>query len=74
MYDLFADDEIDIVLNLTRPYEHYEVTKAALEAGKHVYSEKPLAATFEEGKALVELAKDKGLMLGGCLLYTSRCV
>ncbi|RHP32080.1 Gfo/Idh/MocA family protein [Lachnotalea sp. AF33-28] len=65
MYDLFADDEIDIVLNLTRPYEHYEVTKAALEAGKHVYSEKPLAATFEEGKALVELAKDKGLMLGG---------
>ena len=65
MYDLFADDEIDIVLNLTRPYEHYEVTKAALEAGKHVYSEKPLAATLEEGKALVELAKEKGLMLGG---------
>ena len=44
MYDAFADPEVDIVLNLTRPYEHYGVTKAALEAGKHVYSEKPLAA------------------------------
>jgi len=36
MYDAFADEEVDIVLNLTRPYEHYEVTKAALLAGKHV--------------------------------------
>ncbi len=44
MYELFADPEIDIVLNLTRPYQHYEVSKAALEAGKHVYSEKPLGA------------------------------
>ena len=42
MYELFADPEVDIVLNITRPYEHYEVTKAALNAGKHVYSEKPL--------------------------------
>jgi len=42
MYDAFADEEVDIILNLTRPYEHFEVTKAALEAGKHVYSEKPL--------------------------------
>lgn len=59
MYDAFADKEVDIILNLTRPYEHYEVTKAALEAGKHVYSEKPLGATFEEGKKLVELAEKK---------------
>ncbi len=65
MYDAFADEEVDIVLNLTRPYEHFDVTKAALEAGKHVYSEKPLAATLEEGKALVELAEEKQLMLGG---------
>ncbi|MDR1734194.1 MAG: Gfo/Idh/MocA family oxidoreductase [Oscillospiraceae bacterium] len=65
MYELFADPEVDIVLNITRPYEHYEVSKAALEAGKPVYSEKPLAATLEEGKALLELAKEKGLALGG---------
>lgn len=65
MYELFADPEIDIVLNLTRPYEHYGVSIEALKAGKHVYSEKPLAATLEEGKALVEMAQEKGLMLGG---------
>lgn len=65
MHEAFQDSEVDIVLNLTRPYEHYEVSKAALMAGKHVYSEKPLAATFEEGKKLVALAEEKGLMLGG---------
>ena len=60
MYELFADPDVDIVLNITRPYEHYEVTKAALNAGKHVYSEKPLAASLAEGKELVALAKEKG--------------
>ena len=65
MYDAFNDPEVDIVLNLTRPYEHFEVSKAALEAGKHVYSEKPLGASLEEGIALVKLAEEKGLMLGG---------
>lgn len=65
MYDLFADDEVDIVLNLTRPYEHFGVSSEALKAGKHVYSEKPLAATLDEGRRLVELAEQKGLRLGG---------
>ena len=65
MYELFADPEVDIVLNITRPYEHYGVTMAALRAGKHVYSEKPLAASLEEGKEIMALAKEKGLMLGG---------
>lgn len=65
MHDAFADPEVELVLNLTRPYEHYEVTKAALEAGKHVYSEKPLGATKEEGEKLVALAKSKGLSIGG---------
>lgn len=65
MEELYADQDIDIVLNLTRPYEHYEVSKKALEAGKHVYSEKPLAATLEEGLNLVNLAKNKNLLLGG---------
>ena len=65
MYELFADPDVDIVLNITRPYQHFEVTKAALLAGKHVYSEKPLGATLEEGLELVKLAEEKGLMLGG---------
>lgn len=65
MEELLADPEIELVLNLTRPFEHYDVSKAALLAGKHVYSEKPLAATYEEGKELVELAEEKGLYLGG---------
>lgn len=65
MHALFADPEVDIVLNLTRPAEHYAVTLAALQAGKHVYSEKPLAATLKQGKELAALAAEKGLMLGG---------
>ena len=65
MDELFADPEIDIVLNLTRPYQHFEVSKAALLAGKHVYSEKPLGADWEEGTKLVSLAKELGLWIGG---------
>ncbi|MBO5274868.1 MAG: Gfo/Idh/MocA family oxidoreductase, partial [Clostridia bacterium] len=65
MHELFADSEVDIVLNLTRPYEHYEVSRAALLAGKPVYSEKPLGASLEEGKKLVELAEEKGLWIAG---------
>ena len=65
MYELFADPEVDIVLNITRPYEHFDVTMEALKAGKHVYSEKPLAATLEEGRQIMALAKEKGLMVGG---------
>ena len=65
MEELFADPEIDIVLNLTRPYQHFEVSRAALLAGKHVYSEKPLGADWEEGTALVKLAEEKGLWIGG---------
>ena len=65
MYDAFADPEVELVLNLTRPYEHYEVSKAALLAGKHVYSEKPLGADLKEGESLRALAAEKGLMLGG---------
>lgn len=65
MEELFADPEIDIVLNLTRPYQHYEVSKAALLAGKHVYSEKPLGADLAEGEELVALAAEKGVIIGG---------
>ncbi len=65
MYEIFADPDVDIVLNITRPNDHYGVTKAALLAGKNVYSEKPLATNMEDARELVELAKEKGLTLGG---------
>ncbi len=65
MEDAFADPDVDMILNLTRPYEHFDVTSAALAAGKHVYSEKPLGATFEEGQKLAAMAAEKGLYLGG---------
>ena len=65
MHDAFADPEVDIVLNLTRPCEHFGVTSAALRAGKHVYSEKPLGASLQEGLELCALAKASGRMLGG---------
>jgi len=60
---LLADDGVEIVLNLTNPRSHVEVTRAALEAGKHVYSEKPLAMDFSDAVKLVELAEAQGLQL-----------
>ncbi len=65
MHELFADADIEIVLNLTRPYEHFEVTKAALLAGKHVFTEKPLGATYEEAVDLYKIAEEQGLRIGG---------
>lgn len=58
---VLRDDRVQLVVNLTNPRNHYEVSKAALEAGKHVYSEKPLATDYAEAKELVELAESKGL-------------
>ena len=60
---LLADDSVEIVLNLTNPKSHYEVSKACLEAGKHVYSEKPLAMDLNEAKELVDLAQAKNLYI-----------
>lgn len=65
MEEMFEDKEIDIILNITRPYQHFEVSKKALLAGKHVYSEKPLGITLEQGEELARLASEKGLYLGG---------
>ena len=65
MHEAFEDSEVDIVLNLTRPYEHFGVSSAALKAGKHVYTEKPLGATYEEGKELLKLAADNNVHIGG---------
>ncbi|MER0238358.1 Gfo/Idh/MocA family oxidoreductase [Fulvimarina sp. MAC8] len=55
---------LELVLNLTTPESHYAISRASLEAGHHVYSEKPLAMSFEDAEVLVELSKAKGLMLG----------
>ncbi|WP_308636026.1 Gfo/Idh/MocA family protein [Paenibacillus silvisoli] len=58
---LLADPDIEIVVNLTIPKAHASVCLQALEAGKHVYVEKPLAVTREEGKRVLALAAEKGL-------------
>ena len=60
---LLEDSRVDIVVNLTNPREHYEISRAALEAGKHVYSEKPLAMDMRQATELVELAEDRGLQV-----------
>jgi len=62
---LLRDPDVEAVVNLTIFEAHYEVVKKALEAGKHVYSEKPLALKTSEALELVELAKAKGLRLAG---------
>ena len=61
---LLADPDIDLVLNLTVPAAHHDVTLAALRAGKHVFTEKPLALSTEEGERLVAEARRRGLALG----------
>ncbi|HLW91613.1 MAG TPA: Gfo/Idh/MocA family oxidoreductase [Roseiarcus sp.] len=60
---LLASDDIDIVINLTPPNAHYEVSMAALKSGKHVFTEKPLAARAALGRKLVDAAKKKGLSI-----------
>jgi len=61
--ELLGDKDVDIVLNLTNPRDHYEVSLAALKAGKHVYSEKPLGMNMNEAKELVALAESKNLQI-----------
>lgn len=62
--ELLADDDVDIVLNLTWPTVHAEVSAAALSSGKHVYSEKTMALTVADANTLIDLAATKRLSLG----------
>ncbi len=62
--ELLADPEIEMIINLTIPKAHASVCMQALEAGKHVYVEKPLAVTREEGQAILELAARQGRYVG----------
>lgn len=61
---LLNDPEIEIVINLTIPAVHAEVCLKAIEAGKHVYVEKPLAVTREEGRKVLTAAREKGVLVG----------
>jgi len=61
--ELLADPEITIVANFTSIESHFEVTRAALMAGKHVYSEKPLVTDMEQAQTLFALAEERGLRL-----------
>lgn len=63
--EVLEDPEVQVVLNLTRPLDHYEITKQALLHGKHVYTEKPLATELAQAEELIALAEEKGLCLGG---------
>ncbi len=62
--ELLADPEVDLVLNLTVPQAHAEVSLAAIHAGKHIYSEKPLAVERAEGAAIVRAAAERGVLAG----------
>ena len=61
---LLRSDDVDIVVNLTIPAAHFDVSKGALDAGKHVYSEKPFVLSVKDGLDLKKRADRKGLRVG----------
>lgn len=61
--ELLANDDVQIVLNLTNPRDHYSVSKQCLLAGKHVYSEKPLSTELDQAQELLQIANERGLHL-----------
>jgi predicted dehydrogenase len=62
--NLIQDESVDLILNLTTPRSHVTISRRALEAGKHVYSEKPLGLSVKETMPLLSLAKEKNLRVG----------
>jgi len=62
--ELLKNSEIDVVVNLTIPATHYQVSMDAISAGKHAYSEKPFVLTLEEGKSLRKAADARNLQVG----------
>jgi predicted dehydrogenase len=62
--DLLKADDIDLVLNLTIPTAHFDISMSALAAGKHVFTEKPLAVTAAGGRKLVAEARSRKLSIG----------
>lgn len=61
---LLASDQVDVIVNLTVPAAHFEISRRAIEAGKHVYSEKPFVLSLQEGETLRDLAAEKGVRVG----------
>lgn len=62
--ELLKDPDVDLVLNLTVPKVHAEVALRAVQAGKHVYSEKPLAVDRESARGMLEAARANGVRVG----------
>ena len=62
--DILSNEHIDIIINLTIPSAHKEIIMKSLNAGKHCFSEKPLAINFNEGLEISELASSKNLYVG----------
>ena len=62
--EIFKNPDIDCVLNLTIPSAHAHISLMALEAGKHIYSEKPFVTNRKDGEAILALAQKKGLLVG----------
>ncbi|MFN2235661.1 MAG: Gfo/Idh/MocA family protein [Anaerolineales bacterium] len=63
--EMLSDPSIDIILNLTTPDAHADIAFQALESGKSIYNEKPLAITREDGQKILALARQKNLLVGG---------
>ncbi len=61
--EVLLDAQVDLVVNLTNPHSHFIISKQSLDAGKHVYSEKPLALSVDECNELVDYANEKSLSI-----------
>ena len=62
--EILLNNDIELIINLTIPSAHKEIITKSVEAGKHCYSEKPLAMNFEEGMEIKKLAQEKNLIVG----------
>lgn len=62
--EILADPEIELIVNLTPAKQHYDIIKSALEAGKHVYTEKVITPDFRRTQELIDIAENKGLLFG----------
>jgi predicted dehydrogenase len=73
--EILSDPSVNMILNLTNPRSHFEVTKACLLAGKHVYSEKPLAMASDQAAELVKLGKQRTLRVATapCTMLGETC-